>query len=53
MDMDEDVDMEEPVAIISKSKTLNTIDLLKVYGKHDEAPDSTMKYLHRFERYIM
>ena len=53
MDMDEDVDMEEPAAVISKAEALNTIDLLKAYGKQDEAPESTMKYLHRFERDTM
>ena len=53
MDMDEEVDMEEPAAVISKAEALNTIDLLKAYGKQDEAPDSTMKYLHRFDRDMM
>ena len=42
--------MEEPAAVISKVEALNAIDLLKVYGKQDEAYDSTMKYLHRFVR---
>ena len=31
--MDEEVDMEETAAVISKEKALNTIDLLKTYGK--------------------
>ena len=53
MDMDEEVDMEEPAAVISKAEALNTIDLLKAYGKQDEAPESTMKYLHRCERVMM
>ena len=48
--MDENVDMEEPAAVISESKSLNAIDLLKAYGKQDEALDSTIKYHHRFER---
>ena len=51
--MDEDVDMEEPAAVISKSEALNAIDLLKAYGKQDEDPESIMKYIHRFERYMM
>ena len=42
--------MEEPTAVISKAEALNAIDLLKAYGKHNEDPESTMKYLHRFER---
>ena len=53
MDMDEDMDMEEPVAVISKLEALNAIDLLKAYGKQDEAPQSKMKYLHRFDRNMM
>ena len=51
--MDKDVDMEEPAAAISKAEALNAIDLLKAYGKQDEAPESTMKYLHRCERVMM
>ena len=53
MDMDEDTDMEEPVAVISKLEALNAIDLLKAYGKQDEAYESTMKYLQSFERDMM
>ena len=33
MDMEEDVYMEEPAAVISKEEALNAIDLLKAYGK--------------------
>ena len=51
--MDEDMDMEEPAAVTSKAEALNAIDLLKAYGKQDEAPESTMKYLLRFERDMM
>ena len=53
MDMDEDVDTEEPAVLISKTEALNAIDLLKAYGKQDEAPESTIKYLHIFERDMM
>ena len=53
MDMDKNVDMEEPSDIISKSEALNVISLFKEYGKQDEAPEYTMKYLHRFERDMM
>ena len=28
-------------------------NLLKAYGKDDEAPDSAMKYIHRTERDMM
>ena len=51
--MDEDVDMEKSAGFISKSGSLNAIDILNAYGEQDEAPDSTMKYLHRFERGVM
>ena len=53
MDIDEDMVMEEPAAVISKVEVLNAIDLLKAYGKKVEAHESTMKYLHRFERDTM
>ena len=50
---DQDMDMEEPAAVISKAEAFDAIDLLKAYGKQDEAPESTMKYIHRFERDLM
>ena len=53
MDMYEDVDMEEPLALISQAEALNAIDLLKEYGKQDDAPESTLKYLQRFDRYTI
>ena len=53
MDMDKNVDMEEPSDIISKSEALNVISLFKEYGKQDEAPEYTMKCLHRFQRDMM
>ena len=53
MDVYEGVDMEEPAAVISKAEALKVIDFLKGYGKQDEAPESTIKYIHRVERNMM